>query len=143
MRPIQQAGDDGAVRLNFDAHGVLRQQVPTAEHMLEEPKEDFNRPAMLVFECLDGTISLVYRGRELAWEEITHREQPTLVVCGQPTSLGRIAQRPAANHLRKRPFKSPSPTAARPPWSASVATLPAQRKAGGKKKQDNALSGTT
>lgn len=100
------------------------------------------RQRVLVCERLDGTISLVYRGRELAWEEITHQEQPALVVRGQPTSLGRIAHRPAANHPWKRPFKSPPPTAARPPCSASVAALPTLRKAGGtkkKKKQDNAL----
>ena len=76
------------------------------------------RQRVLVCERLDGTISLVYRGRELAWEEITHQEQPALVVRGQPTGLGRLAHRPAANHPWKRPFKSPPPAAARPPCAA-------------------------
>jgi len=104
------------------------------------------RQRVLVCERLDGTIKLVYRGRELDWEEIAVRAKPQAASPGQPTGLGRIAQRPAENHPWKRPFKSPPPAIVRPPCSASVAALPALRKAGGKKKtknNDHALLCTT
>lgn len=96
------------------------------------------RQRVLVCERLDGTISLVYRGRELAWEEITARTKSTVKPPDQPIGSERVSPRPMASHPWRRPFKDPQPAAARPPCSASVATLPALRKAGGTKKhKDN------
>lgn len=102
------------------------------------------RQSVLVCERLDGTISLVYRGRELAWEEITEQASTPPAHVPQPTGLGRVAQRPGPSHPWKRPFKAPLVETARPPCSASVAALPALRKAGGREKnKDNALLCTT
>ena len=42
----QQAGDDRAVRLNFDSLGIVAQQVTAAEHVLEESEKYLDRPAM-------------------------------------------------------------------------------------------------
>lgn len=95
------------------------------------------RQRVLVCEQLDGRITLVYRGRELAWEEIARKKKPAGPP-GQPTGLGRIGQRPAENHPWRRDFQGPESAAARPPCSASVAALPALRKAGGKKKTKKA-----
>jgi len=91
------------------------------------------RQRVLVCEQLDGRITLVYRGRELAWKEIDRKKKPAGPP-GQPTGLGRIGQRPAENHPWRRDFPGPESDAARPPCSASVPALPALRKAGGKKK---------
>ena len=44
----EHAGDDRAVGLNLDAHRIVAQQVPAAQHVLEEAKEDFDRPAVAV-----------------------------------------------------------------------------------------------
>jgi transposase len=91
------------------------------------------RKRVLVCEQLDGRITLVYRGRELAWEEIARKKKPAGPP-GQATGLARLGQRPAENHPWRRAFQAPDPATARPPCSASVAALPALRKAGGKKK---------
>src|ERR1700728_4168450 len=40
------AGDNRTVRLNLDALLALAEQVPTTQHVLEEPEKRFNRPAM-------------------------------------------------------------------------------------------------
>jgi hypothetical protein len=91
------------------------------------------RKRVLVCEQLDGKISIVYRGRELAWEEIARKKKPPAAP-GHPTGFGHLGRRPAANHPWRRDFLGPHPAAARPPCSASVAALPALRKAGGEKK---------
>ena len=49
----QHARDDGAVCLNLDAVLAVAQQVTTAQHVLEKPKEDFDCPAFFVNQC-DG-----------------------------------------------------------------------------------------
>jgi hypothetical protein len=102
------------------------------------------RQRVTVCEQLDGAIRLLYKGRELAWEEIADRQAaagaPEAREAGPtpgPTGLGRLGGRPAADHPWRRPVIPPStPPAARPPCSASVAALPAQSKAGGKKKKE-------
>ena len=100
------------------------------------------RQSVLVCERLDGSLALVFRGRELAWEEITEQASTPPAHVPQPTGLGRVARRPS--HPWKRPFKDPLDAAARPPCSASVAALPALRKAGGtKKNKDKTLLCTT
>ncbi len=43
----QQAGDDGTLGLDLDAHRVGTQQIPAAEDLLEEAKEDLDRPVIL------------------------------------------------------------------------------------------------
>jgi molybdenum-dependent DNA-binding transcriptional regulator ModE len=97
------------------------------------------RQRVLVCEQLDGTLSLVYRGRELEWEEI-HASCKTAEVT--PVAKGPIAvqptgHQPAPTHPWRRPFKTPITAAARPPCSASVAALPARSKAGGKQKRQD------
>ncbi len=101
------------------------------------------RQRVLVCEELDGTIRLLYKGRELTWEEITDRAAgASASKSGKssrnrgPSGLGRLGVRPAADHpWRRAVIRPPTPAAARPPCSASVAALPAQSKAGGKKKK--------
>lgn len=44
----QQARDDAQIRLNLNAIGTMANQVPTAQHVLEESKEYFNSPAVFV-----------------------------------------------------------------------------------------------
>jgi len=102
------------------------------------------RKRVLVCEQLDSAIKLVYRGRELEWEEIGRKKKPPGPP-GRPTGLGRLGRRPPANHPWRRDFVIPDPAAARPPCSAPVATLPALRKAGGEKKtkKENAPLCTT
>jgi hypothetical protein len=95
------------------------------------------RQRVLVCEQLDGKITLVHRGRELEWEEVGRKKKPKGSP-GQPTGLGRIGQRPAANHPWRREFEVLHAAAARPPCSAPVAALPALRKAGGEKKTKKA-----
>src|ERR1700675_4560037 len=41
----QQAGDDRTVGLNLDAVGAVAEQVPAAQHVLEEPEENLDGPA--------------------------------------------------------------------------------------------------
>jgi molybdenum-dependent DNA-binding transcriptional regulator ModE len=91
------------------------------------------RRRVLVCEQLDGTICLLYCGRELAWSEIAERPSRVSSAMGTPTGLGRVELRPSARHpWRHDPVGS---AAARPPCSASVATLPARSKAGGRQKE--------
>jgi len=91
------------------------------------------RRKVLVCEHLDGTIHLRYQRRELDWQELAERPVRASPPSTGPTGLGRVGQRPAADHPWRRGGSSPrSPRPARPPCSASVATLPALRKAGGR-----------
>jgi hypothetical protein len=90
------------------------------------------RRRVLVCEQLDGRITLVYRDRELEWEEVARKKKPKAPP-GKPTGLGRI-QRPAANHPWRRDL-FPERAATRPPCSTSVAALPSLRKAGGEEEQ--------
>ena len=43
----QHAGNDRAVRLNFDAVGRMAQQMPTAQYVLEKPEENFTLPSIM------------------------------------------------------------------------------------------------
>jgi len=43
----EHAGDDGTISLDFDSHRIVAQQVPTAQEMLEEPKEHFSVPFII------------------------------------------------------------------------------------------------
>jgi hypothetical protein len=89
------------------------------------------RKRILVCEQLDGTICLLHRGRELAWEELPERPRRA----SRPAPKRVVdPPKPATDHPWRRPIVTPRPPAARPPCSASVATLPARSKAGGKKK---------
>lgn len=88
-----------------------------------------------VLEQLNGTVRLLHRGRELAWTELAERPRPPALPVRGPTGVGRVGQRPAATHPWRGKPVIPSPAAAaRPPCSASVAALPALRKAGGRRK---------
>lgn len=99
------------------------------------------RQRVLVCEQLDGKITLVYRGRELPWEEITTRpEAVSAATVTGPTGVGRIGPSPPADHPWRRPFKPPLAAAVRPSCSASVAALPTLRKTGGKKEQKQTAS---
>ncbi len=59
----QHARDDRAVGLNLDAVLVVAQQMPTAQHVFEEPEEDFNGPAIGVDQSnrFGGNIEQVRR----------------------------------------------------------------------------------
>ena len=98
---------------------------------------------VVVSEQLDGTIELLYRGRSLGWEELP--ERPGRAASKRrvgPTGVGRVGQRPAADHPWRGRGSVASAAlvsagalpaaAARPPRSASVAALPALREAGGR-----------
>jgi transposase len=95
------------------------------------------RQRILVCEQLDGTIGLWYRGRELPCVELP--EQPPRgsakkPATGPPESPVAAGYKPASDHPWRRAILTPRQPAARPPrppCSASVATLPALRKAGG------------
>jgi transposase len=100
------------------------------------------RQWVLVCEHLDGTIRLRYQGRELAWQELSERPARASSLASGMTGLGRVGQRPAADHPWRGRRRAPFPAAsAGPPCSASVASvasLPAQpslRKAGQPKKE--------
>jgi molybdenum-dependent DNA-binding transcriptional regulator ModE len=95
------------------------------------------RKRVLVCERLDGAITWMYQGRELAWDEIAEQAERKPPEPLGPTGLGRVALRPSGDHPWRKPFQAPGPAAARPPCSASVATLPALRKAGGRQKERN------
>ena len=100
------------------------------------------RQKVMVCEHLDGTIDLRYQSRELAWQELTERPARVGTPAAGMTGLGRVGQRPAADHPWRGVKLLPTPSAASagPPCSASVASvaaLPAQpslRKAGRPKK---------
>jgi transposase len=89
---------------------------------------------IVVLEQLDGTIRLLHRGRELAWQELAERPRRRPAPTTGPTGLGRVGGRPAAHHPWRGKRAAPLEPAGRPPCSASVAALPALRKAGGRKK---------
>ena len=107
---------------------------------------------VIVCEQLDGTIRLLFGGHELAWEELppeatraSTRRVAEAADCG-PKGVGRVGQRPAADHPWRRTAinGTPIPPGRRPPCSAPVATSseasgppaqPTRSKAGGKKKQ--------
>lgn len=108
------------------------------------------RQRVTVCEQLDGTIQLLFGGRALAWEElpqgVSAGRTSEAVADPSPTGVGRVGQRPAADHPWRRASISASPTSLsrRPPCSAPVATpleasapsaRPERSKAGGKKKQ--------
>jgi hypothetical protein len=89
------------------------------------------RQRVLVCEHLDGTVRLRSQAGELAWKELS--ERPSRAVAPTPgiTGLGRLGQRPAADHPWRRIARRGPLAAASvgPPCSASVAsvaTLPAQ-----------------
>ena len=44
----QQAGDNRTVGLNLNSHGVVTEQMAAPQHMLEEAKEQLDRPAIMV-----------------------------------------------------------------------------------------------
>jgi hypothetical protein len=94
-------------------------------------KLSLTKRKITVCEQLDGTIQLLYRGRELEWEELPERPQrPRCERRTGPTGTGRIGLKPAATHpWRGQGAPTPPPRSAGPPCSASVATLPALRKA--------------
>lgn len=90
---------------------------------------------VLVCEQLDGRIRILFKGRELDWEELPERPRPQAQrAARKPTGTDRVENRPAADHPWRRPFLGTSSPPARPPCSASVAALPALRKAGGREK---------
>lgn len=47
----QHARDDRRVRLDFDAVLIVAAQMTAAQHVLEEPKENLDRPTFLVQKC--------------------------------------------------------------------------------------------
>src|SRR6185295_2567725 len=49
----EQAGYDGAVSLDLNADYIRAEQMAAAEHVLEEPKEQLDQPAMFVDVCDD------------------------------------------------------------------------------------------
>lgn len=89
------------------------------------------RRRVQVCEHLDGTIHLVYHERELAWEELPERPRRIVPSPTLPISASRVRHRPAADHPWRRRMSTSPLAAARPPCSATVATLPARSKAGG------------
>ncbi len=105
-----------------------------------------------VCEQLDGTIRLLFGSHELAWAELPlDVPKAASLQAAEPTDhgpkgVGRVGQRPAADHpWRHTPINgTPIPPGRRPPCSAPVATSledsdphaqPTRSKAGGKKKQ--------
>jgi Helix-turn-helix domain len=86
---------------------------------------------VLVCEQLDGTLRLLYRGRELAWEELPARPQrPRVERREGPIGTGRVGLKPPATHpWRGEGAPTQPPRSGGPPCSASVAALPALRKA--------------
>jgi transposase len=91
------------------------------------------RQKVLVCEHLDGTIHLKYHGRDLPFDELAERPQRAAKPHTRPTGLGRVSQKPAADHPWRGRTKPPPLDAARPPCTAPVATLPARSTAGGGK----------
>lgn len=100
----------------------------------ENQKLALVRQKITICEQLDGTLLLMYRGRELAWQELPGRPQRSAQpAVGKPIGTGRVGRRPPANHPWRGPVVPQPPPPARPPCSASVAALPALRKAGGRR----------
>ncbi len=65
------------------------------------------RQRVLVREQLDGTIHVVYRGRELEWRELPERPEPQAPPAAQARATQRSAQKPSAGHPWRRSFKRP------------------------------------
>ncbi len=87
------------------------------------------RQRVLVCEQLDGSVSLIYRGRELAWEEIiTGAKAAGAKTENGPTGLGRIGLTPPSSHPWRRSFKAPLVAAWVAACSASTSSLPTLRK---------------
>lgn len=100
----------------------------------ENQKLALVRQKITICEQLDGTLLLLFRGRPLAWKELPERpRRPARQAVHRPIGMGRVGLKPAATHPWRGPVVPPSPAPARPPCSASVAALPALRKAGGRK----------
>lgn len=105
---------------------------------VENRRLSLAKQRVTVCEHLDGAIELLFRGRALAWHELSERPRRTKVERPQgPTGVGRVGVHPAKDHpWRERPRLSSSdatPAAAAtvgPPRSASVAALPTLREAG-------------
>jgi transposase len=101
----------------------------------ENQKLGLVRQKITICEQLDGTLVMLYRGRELAWQELP--ERPQRAAAGKttrgPIGTGSVGLKPSASHPWRGPVVPPSPAFARPPCSASVAALPALRKAGGRR----------
>jgi transposase len=89
--------------------------------------------SITVCEQLDGRVRLLHGVRDLEWKELPERpaRAPAAKRSG-PTGTGRAGVKPAANHPWRGKGPPTTTAAARPPCSASVATLPALRKAGGR-----------
>ena len=76
------------------------------------------RQRVLVCEHLDGTIHLRYQGRDLASEELRERAARNDLPARGMTGLGRVAQRPAADHPWRRGLTpTPATASAGPPLS--------------------------
>jgi hypothetical protein len=101
---------------------------------VENQKLALVRQKVTMCQQLDGTLRLLYRGRELAWKELSERPQRVRASAPRrPIGTGHVGLRPSAGHPWRRPAVPPSPAPARPLCSASVAALPALRKAGGRR----------
>lgn len=74
-------------------------QLSAVHHKLSLAKK-----RIIVSELLDGTIRLVYRGRELKWIELTERPSRTRSKPMAPKAVSRPPHKPAANHVWRRPF---------------------------------------
>lgn len=96
------------------------------------------RQKVTVCEHLDGHVHLRFRGRDLAWEELSERPSRSRPAASGMTGVGRAGLKPAADHPWRGVRSAPPAAAASagPPCSAPVApvaALPAQpslRKAG-------------
>ena len=70
------------------------------------------RQSVLVCERLDGSLALVFRGRELAWEEITEQASTSPANVPQPTAWDELLSGPVPAILgndRSRPPSSKPP----------------------------------
>lgn len=101
------------------------------------------RQRVVVCEHLDGTVHLRFRGRDLAWKELSERPTRARPKASEMKGVGRAGLKPAADHPWRGVRTAPPSAAASagPPCSAlvaSVAALPAQpslRKAGRPKRE--------
>lgn len=106
-------------------------------------KQALVRQKVTVCEHLDGQVHLRFRGRDLAWEELSERPSRGRRQASGMTGVGRAGLKPAADHPWRGVRSAPPAAAASagPPCSASVApvaALPAQpslRKGGRPRKE--------
>jgi hypothetical protein len=84
------------------------------------------RQRVLVIERLDGHIELLYRGRQLSWQELPERPSRDKRQPGGPQGFSRLGHKPPSNHPWKGaiPVASPGPCS---PGSASSPVPPALR----------------